>query len=471
MQFEWKDLLPLAGVVIGWFLNQITQSLIIRKERKRALGRVLEGLLDVRHRLRSVPFVTSEIARRLAIGPRDQLTMSIVFSGLIPVETLKSFDDAVTAVAAEDPVLGYRLRFQNLAPTIVEQLRRLSLNDATATQLWAESEKDLMGHLLPHLEELILEVARIRSWVTWFQVRRTLRRQLEVPESLIDGLIHRIQQTRTPVGFGVEAEWKAFMTVHAEFMRRYPKLSTLLNRVFIRSGATNSPSDRVVLFLGRLMVEDFMEILLLCGNGYGVAGLKLLRGMYERAVTATYLSKNPSEAERFLDYHHVQEWKLCKRMVDTYKPDTVFSPEHMERMKADFERVRSKFTEVLCEKCRTTRLQISWSPLDTASMALKAEDGLGKLYLLCYLIPTLQSHATVSSLVTRMKTLPEGGISFDEGAQREKAGMALNCAHNLLLQSIDLQNKHFRLGLDGELQGAFEDFQAIWKSLPDQSSQ
>lgn len=159
MQFEWKDLLPLAGVMVGWFLNQITQSLIIRKERKRALGRVLEGLLDVRHQLRSVPFVTSEIVRRLTIGPRDQLAMSVVVGSLLPTETLKSFDEAVTAVAAEDPVLGYRLRFQNLARTIVEQLRRLSLNDAKATQLWAESEKDLMGHLLPHLEELILEVA------------------------------------------------------------------------------------------------------------------------------------------------------------------------------------------------------------------------------------------------------------------------------------------------------------------------
>ena len=259
------------------------------------------------------------------------------------------------------------------------------------------------------------------------------------------------------------------MTAHAEFMRRYPKLSALLNRVLIRSGATDSPADRVVFFLGRLMAEDFMEILLLCGNGYGVAGLKLLRGMYERAVTATYLSKNPSEAELFLDYHHVHEWKLCKRAVDTYKPEPVLPPEHIERMKADFEQVRSKFTEILCEKCGTTRPQnvlvSARSPFDGP----KGGGWTGQAISAVLPLPTLQSHATVSSLMTRMKTLPEGGISFDEGAQREKAGMALDCAHNLILQCIDLQNKHFRLALDGELQSAFADFQAIWKPAWDRS--
>lgn len=139
MQFKWKDLLPLVGVVVGWFLSQFMQSFIIRKERKRALAKVLEGLLNVRHRLRSVPLVVSEIAERLAIEPRDQLTISVVLGNLIPMETLKSFDDPVTAVAGEDPVPGYTLSFQNRAPATVEQLRRLSLNDAKATQLRAES--------------------------------------------------------------------------------------------------------------------------------------------------------------------------------------------------------------------------------------------------------------------------------------------------------------------------------------------
>ena len=38
------------------------------------------------------------------------------------------------------------------------------------------------------------------------------------------------------------------------------------------------------LSLGRICVEEFNEILLLAGNGRGVGALKVLRGMFERAV-------------------------------------------------------------------------------------------------------------------------------------------------------------------------------------------
>src|SRR5579862_7311549 len=161
MQFEGKDLLPLAGVLIGWFLTQITQALGGRKDRKRALGRVLEGLLDVRHRLRSIPFAVSEMARRFPIGPRDQLTMSVVLAGLFPAETLKSFQEAVTAVSAEDPILGHRLRSQNLAPSLIERLRRLAFSDPNSTDAWPAMEKELISHLIPHLDNLILEVAKL----------------------------------------------------------------------------------------------------------------------------------------------------------------------------------------------------------------------------------------------------------------------------------------------------------------------
>lgn len=52
-------------------------------------------------------------------------------------------------------------------------------------------------------------------------------------------------------------------------------------------------------------MEDFNEVLLLCGNGYGIGAEKLIRGMYERAVTLVYLHQHPEYADDFLDYHKV----------------------------------------------------------------------------------------------------------------------------------------------------------------------
>jgi hypothetical protein len=52
--------------------------------------------------------------------------------------------------------------------------------------------------------------------------------------------------------------------------------------------------------------------LLLCGNGYGISAEKLLRGMFERAVTLAYLHEHPSEEEKFRNYGKVSQHKLLK---------------------------------------------------------------------------------------------------------------------------------------------------------------
>jgi hypothetical protein len=55
----------------------------------------------------------------------------------------------------------------------------------------------------------------------------------------------------------------------------------------------DGPEDRTVFVLGRLCMEDFFEIIQLAGNGYGFGALKLVRSLYERAVTMAFLSGQP----------------------------------------------------------------------------------------------------------------------------------------------------------------------------------
>ena len=45
--------------------------------------------------------------------------------------------------------------------------------------------------------------------------------------------------------------------------------------------------------------DDFTAVLILSGNGAGFAAFVHLRSIYERLVTALYISKKPSEARRF----------------------------------------------------------------------------------------------------------------------------------------------------------------------------
>jgi hypothetical protein len=98
-------------------------------------------------------------------------------------------------------------------------------------------------------------------------------------------------------------------------LEEYSKIYVLLQKVFLRTlvhpsdeqirsieGLPDSHpaviaiedkwlADRVVFYLGRVAADDFSELLILSGNGYGIGALKVLRGMYERVVTAAFIMK------------------------------------------------------------------------------------------------------------------------------------------------------------------------------------
>lgn len=109
---------------------------------------------------------------------------------------------------------------------------------------------------------------------------------------------------------------------------------------------------------------------------------------------------------------------------------------------------------------------LSWSKHDTGVLAKKGEQDLAQNYYVNYYLPTLLSHSTVSSLVSRMVQDDEDGtLAFAVDGQRNRVTEALLSVHTLLINVFDLQNKHFTLGLDDEINHRFDEFQECWDYL------
>ena len=261
------------------------------------------------------------------------------------------------------------------------------------------------------------------------------------------------------IQFGIPGEWQAFAKRQPLLTEKLRPLFETLDKTFIRQVQINSPADRVVFFLGRLCVEEFMEILLLSGNGYGVGATKLLRGLYERAVTLGYIAKYPHKAGEFLDYYHVHRGKQFNHAKSLLAKE--LPTEMIEEIQDSYKKAKEKYQEVVCKKCGTRRTRLSWSELDLLSMA--REVGLEGLYSLCYYNPTLQVHGTASALFSRMKIGETGQITFDESAQHDWADLALIGAHHIILYILDKENDYFKMGLQGEIKRRFEDFKLVWK--------
>jgi hypothetical protein len=197
-----RDYLPLIGVVFGtlfgWLLSQLGQWFSARREEKKAIARVLSELLEIRHRLLAVPKVTELLSQYIPIPPEAQTAIKIAFVSLFPFDAdiSKRYDDAVSLVGACNPVLGFRLRSQDVASPFLNAIRQLSLaGGAGSAAAFTKVEKELLEHLKPHLEDLAREVAKMHGWITWWKVRHLLHRPMEIPTSFLEILKNQMPQT------------------------------------------------------------------------------------------------------------------------------------------------------------------------------------------------------------------------------------------------------------------------------------
>jgi len=178
-----------------------------------------------------------------------------------------------------------------------------------------------------------------------------------------------------------------------KFKRKFPafideteRLGPVLQSVFVRTETARTTFDsKQIFFLGAAVYQDFQEILLLVGNGLSVGGLKILRGLYEKVVTAAYIAKNPAAARDFVDYNAVHEHKLLNRIPLEIQAKMIPRP-LIDQIKARFISVKERFTTRVCA-CGKTGLQGSWTLLDTYSLALKVDNELPGLFGPAFLLP------------------------------------------------------------------------------------
>jgi hypothetical protein len=145
---------------------------------------------------------------------------------------------------------------------------------------------------------------------------------------------------RLPIAVGDRKAQKRFIERNTTFLLEYPRLHELAEKVFLRSLkppnekevkrlrelSVDDPAvvafenkmtaDRVIFYLGRMAIDDFGEILTLAGNGRGFGAYKIVRGMYERVVTALYMEKNPAEARPFAESSAISKLNYLKRTFE-----------------------------------------------------------------------------------------------------------------------------------------------------------
>ena len=260
--------------------------------------------------------------------------------------------------------------------------------------------------------------------------------------------------------FGFPEEWAEFRKRHSVFLERFPNIAEATRIAFARVMPEPEPIERFVMLYGRLCVEDFREIMLCCGNGYGFAALKLLRALYEKAVTLEYLNNNPHELDTFLNHRYISEYKLFQAIAEEFGPEAL-SLNMREESAEKYEQFKQDYLVTDCKKCSTRKVNFTWSKLSLVAMAKRTRI-LGKLMASAYYLPMRHTHSTGASLIERLEHNDEG-IAFNPDAQRHQADSAVREAYTIILEVIYIQLQRFEIeGLQRAFDKCCEDWTEIY---------
>lgn len=292
-----------------------------------------------------------------------------------------------------------------------------------------------------------------------------------------------------PVGVGdIEAQ-KQFIERNCVFLEEFPKLFALYSKVFIRSLAPPSEkerqallhlpdddpavvafedkimADRVIFYLGRMAADDFGEICALSGNGLGFGSYKIVRGMYERVVTAMYIAEKPSESRSFVESSSIAKLNYLSRLLKAVpEMKQRYNDEFMQRVRADAAAAQAKRKKSTCSKCGQPMTQDAWTRVSLDVMARTVEPSLEVLYPQFYLEGTAQSHASMLGIERRL-IRKDGGYTYKDISEDE-ARFALHLGHHLMVKLLWMQNSFFKLGFDNEVRNRANAFVSVWGRAP-----
>src|ERR1022692_736694 len=150
--------------------------------------------------------------------------------------------------------------------------------------------------------------------------------------------------THPDIGF--PERWAAFNQRNDKFVTDcYPGLVKTAEKMLNRHVSIKTVGDDIIFLLGRTAFEDYCELWVLAGNGYGIGAYKILRGLYEKVVTLGYLVKHQSEIQRFCDYEIVQRKRLMNRVKEDPHVRARFSKAAYEEIDKAHEAIKGQFLD------------------------------------------------------------------------------------------------------------------------------
>lgn len=185
-----KTILPILTLLIGLSLTEIVGFFRERKERHRVLRIAISDLLEIRDRLVAHKII-SNLQESFGGPINSQLPIGRIINELIPAieDNVDRYEENLSLIAKNDPVLAYRLRSKYFYKPIMTKLWNLTDESAQNKLGLFQVEKVIVEEAIPKYDALILELAKSHSPATFSEIQKRLESGTEEITPDLDKLI------------------------------------------------------------------------------------------------------------------------------------------------------------------------------------------------------------------------------------------------------------------------------------------
>ncbi len=213
---------------------------------------------------------------------------------------------------------------------------------------------------------------------------------------------------------------------------------------------------RVLRFMLGAVSNSLGAVMTPALNGYGHDAVRIARSMFETAVNAEYIRRDPCELNDFLDFH----WIRLRQTVDYYRQYaptevTAASKDRIDEIDSEYSKVKDRFTD------GRKKPRGSWCKRNLRQRCEAIE--VAELYPMFYQHASDFEHGNVRSLAQQSTET----LGIGSAPSLKSLDVALKCAHLSAVYMLGAFHAAAQLERNVALNEAFEavksDCDRTWK--------
>jgi len=176
-----------TGTLVGFFLailgKEMGEAIARRRANRKQVARVLAELLEIRHSVVALDSYSQLLSRETGIPDAVMPHIRHFVLQFLPSETnmVQRYNAAIDEIAGFDPLLAFSLRSREVFQTFNHTMDQLSSKDPEIASSWQAYGPDINNIAKKYLDQALLGLAWKFSVITWYRVRRWVRKPYAPP--------------------------------------------------------------------------------------------------------------------------------------------------------------------------------------------------------------------------------------------------------------------------------------------------